>query len=116
MLQVKGSPVQPVHNALEENQLNEVDKSGEGFKVNTSEFNSISEDVPTGEAEKVRYDPRRRQLKHNPLRQRQAVERKPMRNRSAAEKLHFQIAKTQLQQAIKLQACLADPSVCPLLF
>ena len=91
-------------------------KSGAGYKVNSHEFNAIVKEEATKmkKLKKLKYDPRRRQFKQNPLRQRQLIETPP-RNRNTAETLHFQIARTQLQQAIRLQACLANPAVCSLL-
>jgi len=59
---------------------------------------------------KSKYDPRKRQFKSK-QRQRKKTGQEQM---TRAEKLHFEYARAQLQQAIKLQACLANPSACNL--
>jgi len=61
---------------------------------------------------KSKYDPRKRQFKST-LKQRQR-KKTGKEHMTRAEKLHFEYARAQLQQAIKLQACLANPSVCNL--
>ena len=106
---------------IENNSLNlfvkENPRSQNGIRIENFEFNpSLNNEIPKESKDrashtKSKYDPRRRQFKPNALKQRQfpAAKQQHMRN---AEKLHFQFAKAQLQQAIKLQACLANHLAC----
>ena len=106
---------------IENNSLNlfvkENPRSQNGIRIENFEFNpSLNNEISKESKDrashtKSKYDPRRRQFKPKALKQRQfpAAKQQHMRN---AEKLHFQFAKAQLQQAIKLQACLANHLAC----
>ena len=85
------------------NELREEFRSSvDGVKINNLNFDDIEENT----AKKSRYDPRRQRQPQ----QRQRLE--VTENRNIAQELHLKYARAQLQQAIHLQACLANPATC----
>ena len=107
-------------NSLQVLQLFEKEKprNQNGIKISNFDFDLINDEISqeskskeAASQMKSKYDPRRRQFRPNASKQRtsHAAKQHHMRN---AEKLHFEFAKAQLQQAIKLQACLANHLAC----
>ena len=85
------------------NELREEFRSSvDGVKINNLNFDDIEQNT----AKKSRYDPRRQRQPQ----QRQRLE--VTENRNIAQELHLKYARAQLQQAIHLQACLANPATC----
>ena len=85
------------------NELREEFRSSvDGVKINNLNFDDIEENT----AKKSPYDPRRQRQPQ----QRQRLE--VTENRNIAQELHLKYARAQLQQAIHLQACLANPATC----
>ena len=80
-----------------------------GLKAPNFNFNQIEEN---SWRIKSKYDPRKRQFSQKQLKQRQRKKPGALDFMKTAEQLHFKYAQAQLQQAIKLQACLANRKYC----
>ena len=90
-------------------ELAEKPRAQNGLKAPNVHFNQIEEN---SRRIKSKYDPRKRQFSQKQLKQRQRKKPSSLDFMKTAEKLHFKYAQAQLQQAIKLQACLANRSYC----
>ena len=90
-------------------ELAEKPRAHNGLKAPNVHFNQIGEN---SRRIKSKYDPRKRQFSQKQLKQRQRKKPSSLDFMKTAEKLHFKYAQAQLQQAIKLQACLANRSYC----
>jgi len=90
-------------------ELAEKPRSQNGLKAQNVHFNLVEEN---SRRNKSKYDPRKRQFSQKQLKQRQRKKPSSLDFMKSAEKLHFKYAQAQLQQAIKLQACLANRSYC----
>ena len=87
-------------------ELEEKPRAQNGLKAPNINFNQIEEN---SRRIKSNYDPRKRQFSQK---QRQRKKPASLDFMKTAEKLHFKYAQAQLQQAIKLQACLANRKYC----
>ena len=90
-------------------ELAEKSRAQNGLKAPNVHFNQIEKN---SRGIKSKYDPRKRQFSQKQLKQRQRKKPSSLNFMKTAEKLHFKYAQAQLQQAIKLQACLANRSYC----
>ena len=90
-------------------ELVEKPRAQNGLKAPNFNFNQIEEN---SRRIKAKYDPRKRQFSQKQLKQRQRKKPAALDFMKTAEQLHFKYAQAQLQQAIKLQACLANRKFC----
>ena len=90
-------------------ELVEKPRAQNGLKAPSFNLNQIEEN---SRRIKSKYDPRKRQFSKKQLKQRQRKKPAALDFMKTAEQLHFKYAQAQLQQAIKLQACLANRKFC----
>ena len=90
-------------------ELEEKPRAQNGLKAPKFKFNQVEEN---SRRIKSKYDPRKRQFSQKQLKQRQRKNPSSLDFMKTAEQLHFKYAQAQLQQAIKLQACLANRKFC----
>merc|ERR1712025_450272 len=100
------------------NNFPEQPRSQQGNTFQGFDFNQIGQRNVQFK-QRPRFDPRRIQqpARQNQFQQRHFQQQLQNHNQfqqqlSAAERLHFQQADAQLQEAIRLQGCLANPSAC----
>eukprot|EP00090_Calanus_glacialis_P000183 TRINITY_DN1011_c0_g1_i2.p1 TRINITY_DN1011_c0_g1~~TRINITY_DN1011_c0_g1_i2.p1 ORF type:complete len:383 (-),score=115.40 TRINITY_DN1011_c0_g1_i2:98-1246(-) len=100
------------------NSIKEQPRNQQGRKINGLKFNQIElrDQQIKKNRKRPNFDPRRGR---RPFQQQQhQFERRPQQisqfqqQLTSAERLHFQQADAQLQEAIRLQGCLANPSAC----
>jgi len=97
------------------NTFKEQPRSQQGNKLNSLNFNHIekSQQIQTNR-QRPNFDPRRTQqrIQQNPFKKRQYKQQLLQQQQASFERLHFQTVTAQLQEAVRLQGCLANPSLC----
>jgi len=97
------------------NGFQEQPRSQQGNRLNTFNLKQVeqSQQIITNRL-RPDFDPRRTQqrIKQNPFKKRQFKQQPLQQQQASLERLHFQTANEQLKEAVRLQGCLANQSLC----